>query len=53
MKGGKKALFLRHNYGVGSLLTFEILLLSLGKCLNDCYGVFQIEPCDFFKELYE
>lgn len=49
----KEALFLRHNYGVDSLLNFEILLLSLGKCLNDYYGVFQIVPCDFFKELYE
>lgn len=49
----KEALFLGHNYGVGSLLTFEILLLSLGTCLKDCYGVFQTVPCDFFKELYE
>lgn len=50
---GEKALFFRHNYGVGSLLNFEIILLSLGKCLNDCYGVFQIVPCDFLKEVYE
>lgn len=49
----KEALFLRHNYGVGSLLNIEVLLLSLGKCLTDCYGAFQTVPCDFFKELYE
>ena len=34
-----------------ALLNFEIFLLSLGKYLSDCYGVFQIVPCDFFKEL--
>lgn len=46
---GEEPPFPRHNYGVGSLLNVEILLMSPGKCLNDYYGVFQTGPCDFFK----
>jgi hypothetical protein len=50
---GKESFLLRHNYGAGSLLNFEILLLSLGKSLNDCHEVFRMVPCDFLKLLYE
>lgn len=37
----RKEVSLRRNYGADSLLNLGIFLTSAGKCLSDCYGVFQ------------